>query len=93
MVLDGVQVWVIVQDFEFQVVLLDIVMFGLDGYEVCCCVWVMGWGCDVLLIVSSGWGQVEMCCELVDVGFDYYFVKLLDYVVVDVLLVECSCGF
>ncbi|MFG6413407.1 ATP-binding protein [Roseateles sp. DC23W] len=83
---DGLQAWAIAQEFQPQVMLLDIAMPGMDGHEVCRRVRATSWGRDALLLASSGWGQPEVRRHSAEAGFDHHLVKPLDYDAVDALL-------
>ena len=54
---DGEQAVEAAEAMRPEVVLLDIGMPKLDGYEVCRRIREQPWGRDVLLIALTGWGQ------------------------------------
>jgi signal transduction histidine kinase len=58
-----------------EVVLLDIGMPRLDGYEVARRMRLQPWGRRVLLIAVTGWGQDSDRQRSGDVGFDAHLVK------------------
>jgi DNA-binding response OmpR family regulator len=58
-----------------EVMLLDIGMPGLSGYEVAARVRSEPWGADMTLIALTGWGQTEDRIRSFDAGFDHHLVK------------------
>lgn len=61
-----------------QVVLLDIGMPKLDGYEACRRIREQPWGQEMFLIALTGWGQEEDRRRTEEAGFDYHMVKPVD---------------
>ena len=61
--------------FQPNVVLLDIGMPEMDGYEVARRIRSMPGQTDVLLVALSGWGQDEDYRQTRAAGFDYHLVK------------------
>jgi signal transduction histidine kinase len=61
-----------------DVVLLDIGMPKLDGYEVARRIRAEPWGKSAVLIALTGWGQDEDRRRSREVGFDSHLVKPLD---------------
>jgi len=57
------------------VLVLDIGMPGLNGYEVARQVRAQPWGADALLIAATGWGQEEDRRKALEAGFDLHFTK------------------
>jgi PAS domain S-box-containing protein len=58
-----------------DVMVLDIGLPGLDGYEVARHIRQQPWSSHVLLIAVSGWGQENDKRRSADVGIDYHLVK------------------
>ena len=58
-----------------QVLVLDIGMPGLNGYEVARQVRAQSWGPGSLLIAATGWGQEEDRRKALQAGFDLHFTK------------------
>jgi PAS domain S-box-containing protein len=58
-----------------QVLVLDIGMPGLNGYEVAHQVRAQPWGARALLIAATGWGQEEDRRKAMEAGFDLHFTK------------------
>ena len=58
-----------------HVLVLDIGMPGLNGYEVARTVRAQEWGGSALLIAATGWGQEEDRRKAMDAGFDLHLTK------------------
>jgi PAS domain S-box-containing protein len=58
-----------------EVVLLDLGMHGLDGYEVCRRLRARPWGMAMTLVALSGWGQEEDRRRSAKAGFDLHLAK------------------
>jgi PAS domain S-box-containing protein len=69
-----------------DIVLLDIGLPTLNGYEVCRRIREQPWGRDMLLIALTGWGQDEDRRKSHDAGFDGHLVKPVDYAALTTLL-------
>ncbi|HET9233973.1 MAG TPA: ATP-binding protein, partial [Candidatus Eisenbacteria bacterium] len=61
-----------------DVLILDIGMPRLDGYELARRVRAAPWGRDVSLIAATGWGQDEDRQRSLESGFDAHLVKPID---------------
>jgi signal transduction histidine kinase/CheY-like chemotaxis protein len=61
--------------FRPHIVLLDLGMPGMDGYEACRRIRKAAWGKDMRLIALTGWGQDEDRRRCVAAGFDAHLVK------------------
>ncbi len=72
---DGPEALEAAREFQPEVLLLDIGLPTLDGYEVCRRVREESWGREVLVVALSGWGQPEDRRKSKDAGFDYHMVK------------------
>lgn len=64
--------------FRPAVVLLDIGLPKLNGYEACRHLRGRPWGKDVVLIAVTGWGQEEDRRHSREAGFDHHMVKPVD---------------
>jgi CheY-like chemotaxis protein len=61
-----------------EVILLDIGMPGMDGYDACRAIRAQPWAGGITLVALSGWGQEEHKARARAAGFDHYFVKPVD---------------
>jgi CheY-like chemotaxis protein len=74
------------RSFRPDVVLLDIGMPGMNGYEVAARLR-QEEGCrDALIIAASGYGQEEDRRRSREAGFDHHLVKPIDYDLLNTLL-------
>ena len=62
-----------------DVVLLDIGLPGLNGYEVCSRIRQEPWGKRATLVALTGWGQDEDRDRSREAGFDAHMVKPVDF--------------
>jgi len=75
---DGVEAVEIAEAFDPEVVVLDIGMPRLDGYEACRQLRGQPHGEDMLIIALTGWGQLEDRQRSEQAGFDEHLVKPAD---------------
>ena len=75
---DGAEALEVAAQCRPNVVLLDIGMPKLDGYEVARRIRAEPWGKSTVLIALTGWGQDEDRRRSREVGFDSHLVKPLD---------------
>jgi PAS domain S-box-containing protein len=72
---DGLEAVARGRSFQPDVVLLDIGMPRLNGYEACRLIRAEPWGNTAVVIAVTGWGQEEDRKMAAEVGFDHYLVK------------------
>ncbi len=75
---DGAEALAVVAEFRPEVVLLDIGLPGIDGYEVARQLRSRPESESVLLVALTGYGQEEDVRRSRDAGFDHHFVKPAD---------------
>jgi PAS domain S-box-containing protein len=75
---DGEQAIQAAEAMRPDVVLLDIGMPKVNGYDVCRHIRQQAWGQDTLLIAVTGWGQEEDRRRTQAAGFDHHMVKPVD---------------
>ena len=73
--LDGLEV---AEQFRPHLILLDIGLPKLNGYEVCRRIRLQPWGKDMVVIALTGWGQEEDRKRSKEAGFNAHFVKPLE---------------
>lgn len=66
------------KEFRPDVVILDIGLPILNGYEVCRRIREQPWGADIMVIAVTGWGQDEDRRRAQEAGFDHHMVKPVD---------------
>jgi len=75
---DGLQGVMLADTFRPDVMLLDIGLPKLNGYEACRRIREQPWGQDIVLIAVTGWGQEEDRRRSQAAGFDHHLVKPLE---------------
>ena len=75
---DGEEAVAAAQEFRPQVVLCDIGLPKLNGYEVCRQVRAQAWAEKVIFIAVTGWGQDGDRRQSAEAGFDHHMVKPVD---------------
>ncbi len=75
---DGAAVIGAVRDFDPQLVLLDIGMPRLNGYDACRQVRMEKGGADRTIVAITGWGQPRDLHASREAGFNHHFVKPFD---------------
>ena len=76
---DGVAAAEAAETFRPDVVLLDIGLPRLNGYETCGRMRGQRSGADVVIIALTGWGQEEDRRKSKEAGFDHHMIKPVDY--------------
>ncbi|WP_377155111.1 ATP-binding protein [Roseateles sp. UC29_93] len=61
--------------FQPELVLLDLGMPGLTGYEACARIKASPWGRDMVVVALTGWGQEKDRRKSREAGFDAHLVK------------------
>lgn len=69
-----------------QLVVMDLGMPGMDGYEAARQIRQRAQGRDVLLIALTGWGQGEARARTEQAGFDHHLTKPVDFAAIAALL-------
>ena len=72
---DGKAGIAVAAQFRPDVVLMDIGMPQLDGYEAARHIRQQPWGRGMVLVALTGWGQEDDRKESADAGFDHHLVK------------------
>jgi PAS domain S-box-containing protein len=76
--------------FRPDVVLLDIGMPKLNGYDVCRFLRKQPWGREMIIIALTGWGQEDDRRRTDEAGFDHHMVKPVDPRVLMALLASAA---
>jgi CheY-like chemotaxis protein len=77
-----------IQRYRPSVILLDIGMPMMNGYEVARRVRALPQGKDMILVALTGWGQDEDRQRSQDAGFDHHLVKPIDIRALQAVLVS-----
>ncbi|MBI1248826.1 response regulator [bacterium] len=72
---DGQQAIEVAEQFKPEIILMDLGMPRLNGYEAARHIRKQPWGKDILLIALTGWGQQEHRAKTTAAGFDHHLVK------------------
>lgn len=72
---DGVEAVAAAAEFRPDVVMLDLRMPRMDGYDAARQIRSNAWGKEMVLIAHTGWGQDEDRRRSREAGFDYHLVK------------------
>ncbi len=72
---DGEQALAAAESFRPDLILLDIGLPKLNGYEVCRAVKARPWATDTRIIAITGWGDPKSRQAATEAGFDRHFVK------------------
>jgi CheY-like chemotaxis protein/two-component sensor histidine kinase len=85
---DGLEALAAAEEFRPDVVLLDLGLPKLNGYDVCRRVRHQPWGENMTLVALTGWGQAEDRRQSKEAGFDHHLVKPVDFPMLLSLLAE-----
>ncbi|HEU4618707.1 MAG TPA: ATP-binding protein [Gammaproteobacteria bacterium] len=75
---DGAAAVEVAEQHRPEVILLDLGMPGIDGYEVCRRIRTKPWGQDVFITALTGWGRDQDRAKTAQAGFDEHLVKPID---------------
>jgi PAS domain S-box-containing protein len=76
---DGLEAVEAAYRYRPDVVLLDIGMPKLNGFEACRRIRSEPWGKEMLVVAVTGWGQEEDRRRTAEAGFDAHFTKPVDF--------------
>ena len=83
---DGLEALDVAATFRPDVMLLDIGMPKLNGYDVCRRIRQQAWGKGIVVIALTGWGQEEDKRQSLAAGVDAHLVKPVDLAALEKLL-------
>jgi PAS domain S-box-containing protein len=89
---DGLQALDAAAEFRPDVMLMDIGMPRLNGYEAARRIRAQPWGRGVVLVALTGWGQEEDRRRALEAGFDHHLVKPVDLSAVEHVLATLGAG-
>ena len=72
---DGLEAVALAAAFRPDVILLDIGMPKLNGYDTCRRIREQPWGQGMVIVALTGWGQDEDKRRSQEAGFDHHLVK------------------
>jgi PAS domain S-box-containing protein len=85
---DGLEAVELAEAFRPEVILLDIGLPKLNGYDACRRIREQPWGRDLFIVAVTGWGQEEDRHHSRDAGFDQHLVKPVDFAKLEKLLAQ-----
>lgn len=88
----GAEALALMEKYRPDIVLLDIGMPDMDGYEVCRRIRETSYGRETIIIALTGWGQEEDRRKSQEAGFDAHLVKPLDMEKLKLLLDDLEKG-
>jgi PAS domain S-box-containing protein len=83
---DGLEAVQAAATFRPEVMLLDIGMPKMNGYEAAHHIRQQPWGTEVLLVAVTGWGQAEDKRRAYEAGFDHHLTKPVAFPALEELL-------
>jgi CheY-like chemotaxis protein len=86
---DGLEALQAARVFRPELVLLDIGLPKMNGYEVARKMREQPWAKCVLLVAVTGWGQEEDKQRALEAGFDYHLTKPVELAAIHSLLASC----
>jgi CheY-like chemotaxis protein len=89
---DGREAIEVARGFEPQVVLLDIGLPTMDGYQVARELRMEEFGKAARIIAITGYGQEEDRRRSYEAGFDHHLVKPIDFNSLTTLFASASCA-
>lgn len=87
---DGAEAIAIASDFQPDIVLLDLGMPRMDGYETAAHMRQTTWGKDAVLVALTGWGQDEDRRRTKAAGFNHHIVKPAEHAALLAIFEECQ---
>jgi PAS domain S-box-containing protein len=89
---DGLEAMEVAATYRPDLILLDIGMPRLNGYETAQRIREQPWGKKVALVALTGWGQDEDRTKSEQAGFDWHIVKPVEIAVLEKLLVNLKAN-
>lgn len=86
----GAEALIAAARFRPQLVLLDIAMPMMNGYDVARSIRAAEWGRDMVLVAVTGWGRSVDKLKTSKSGFDHHLVKPIDFESLRALLARCA---
>jgi PAS domain S-box-containing protein len=87
---NGLDAFDVAERFRPDVIVLDIAMPKLNGYEVARKIREQSWGEDMVLIALTGWGQKQDRQRTQEAGFDAHLTKPVNYDAIMEILVKLA---
>ena len=85
---DGLAAVEAAEQFRPDLILLDIGLPKLNGYDACRRIREQAWSKGMVIVALTGWGQEEDRRRSQEAGFDHHLVKPVDMAALEKLLAE-----
>ena len=82
----------VAETFHPEIVLLDIGLPKLNGYDVTRRIRQQSWGRDMIVVALTGWGQDEDRRRSQEAGFNFHIVKPVELAALEKLLTGIQAG-
>ncbi len=89
---DGAEAVEAAAAFRPDVILLDIGMPRMNGYDACRSIREQPWGRGIAIAALTGWGQEEDKRQSREAGFDHHLVKPVEPAALEKLLASVQAG-
>ena len=89
---DGLEAVASAETFKPDIILLDIGLPKLNGYEACRRIREQAWGKDIVIVALSGWGQDEDKQKSKLAGFNGHLVKPVELAILMDMLAKLQNG-
>jgi CheY-like chemotaxis protein len=76
---DGIEALAKARSFEPALILLDLGLPRMNGYDVCRSIRSHAWGKDIFIVAVTGWGQDGDRARSLAAGFNAHLVKPVGY--------------
>jgi PAS domain S-box-containing protein len=83
---DGLEAVEVASAVRPELILMDIGMPRLNGYDACRRIRAEDWGREIVLVALTGWGQTDDRIRSEEAGFDHHLVKPVEPAALDELL-------
>jgi PAS domain S-box-containing protein len=83
---DGLEAIAVAEEFRPEVILMDVGMPKLNGYEATRRLREADFGKDAMIVALTGWGQTSDVAQSIEAGCSAHLVKPVDFVELDRLL-------
>ena len=87
---DGLEAVAVAEAFRPDVILMDLGMPKLNGFEACRRIREQPWGRNVVIVAQTGWGLDDDKRKSQEAGFDFHMVKPVDPAALAKMLAELS---
>lgn len=87
---DGVQALRVAEEYRPHLIIMDIGMPNMNGYDACRTIRCQEWGRDITIVALTGWGQEDDRRRSQEAGFDTHLVKPVEPAALNRLVQELA---